>query len=98
PAMSCERPLDLPSARQEILDLVEKPAPGRIAFQDQVVAPFERHEARAGNAGRKPASFLEWLHRIVTAMKYERRRADARQQIDHVDVVHRTAQPPGVLR
>ena len=57
-----------------------------------MIAAFERHEARAGNAGRDPAAFLERLHRVVAAMEHQCRDLHLRQQVGDVDVVRRPAE------
>ena len=62
-----------------------------------MIAPFERHEVRARNAGGKPASLFERLRRIVAAMQHESGNANARQEIDDVDVLGGQPDADGVL-
>ena len=66
---------------------IEESAHAGIIFQHQMIAPFERNEVRAWNARGKPASLFERLCRIVAAMQHEGWDANARQEIDDVNVL-----------
>src|SRR6266851_8784804 len=45
------------SGSDELRDLGDEPLPGRIGLEDEMIAAFQRDEARAGNAGRQAAAF-----------------------------------------
>src|SRR5260370_41042442 len=75
------------SALQKASDLLQQTAPSRIASQNEMVAAFQRDEARARNAGRDPAPFLKRLHGVVATMKHQRGRLDPGQEVGHVDFV-----------
>ena len=72
--------------------------PGRLTLQHQMVAAFERNEARPWNTGCEASSLLEGLNGIVPAMKDQGRHADPRKQLAHVDVVGGVTEPNGILR
>ena len=72
---------------EEVSDLIEKSAQAGIVFQHKMIAPFERHKACAGNAGREPAPLLEGLHCIVATVEHEGGSANTRQEIYDVDVL-----------
>ena len=44
-------------------------------LQRHMILPVQRHEARAGNAGRHLAAELEPVNRILAQMQHQRRNA-----------------------
>src|SRR5258705_3697091 len=82
----------------KVADFLDEAGPRRIAFQDDVIAAFERHETRAGDGGGEPAALVEGMHGVVSAIQYQRRDLYLSQQIAHVDLIDGLADPHRVFR
>ncbi len=63
---------------QEGIDFSEEHLPGRLAFQEQMVASFHRDEARSGDERGQLASRGERAGLVVAAMQYQRGHPDSR--------------------
>src|SRR5215467_2690243 len=78
---------------QETTHLADECRPGRIAWQENVVAAVERHEPRSGDAACNEPTLLEWASGVVTAMQNQRRRGDLREEVDDIDASDPLQQP-----
>jgi len=66
------------SLEQKGVDFSEEHLPGRLVFQEQMVASFHRDEARSGDERGQLASRGKRADLVVAAVQYQRGHADSR--------------------
>src|SRR5262245_66519136 len=79
--------------RQKLADLADEASPGRIAWQEDMVAAIEGDKPGTGDTAGDHAPLLEWERGVVSAVQHQRRCRDRWQEVEEVETADRLLQP-----
>ena len=82
---------------KKLARLADESRPGRIAWQENVVATLERDKPGTRNQGGDNTPLLERKSGIVSAVQHECRRSDAWQEVAQIEITERLLQPDYIL-
>src|SRR5215468_9926954 len=78
--------------RQKLADLADEASPGRIAWQEDVVAAIEGDKPGTGDTAGDHTPLLEWERGVVSAVQHQRRRRDRWQEVEEIEIADRLLQ------
>src|SRR3977135_68863 len=82
---------------QKLPHLADESSPGRVAGQEDVVAAIEGDKPGTRNKAGDQAPLLEWQSGVVAAVQHQRRRSDAWQEVEEIEIAERLLQPRRIL-
>src|SRR5215813_13274618 len=83
--------------RQKLADLADEASPGRIAWQEDMVAAIEGDKPGTGDTAGDHAPLLEWERGVVSAVQHQRRCRDRWQEVEEIEIAERSLQPDDIL-